>query len=472
MFNSLQVSNAIEQQVPDYLSNDYPNFIAFIKDYYRFLETNGNALDLLDGLTELVDIDTYTGADATATLDGAVTASDTSIIVLGYVEFPRNNGLLKIDDEVIFYKNIEYKDNYTVFNDCVRGWTYNTLTLEGGFTPNVVTTPADHSSTAIVYNQSYTYILYFLEQLREQYLIDFPQNVLQDNLELVNVDFLLKKAKDFYLAKGTPQGIDYYFKFLFQEKPELKNYNEALIDASNATYQSKEIVRLESLDNYDPRLLDGSSLIQGTNEFPIQTVESVFSFSSQVYEVELSNGPLINPTRFTKITSALSGDKLFVDSTHEFPKTGYLRIGQALVEYTGKTLNYFKVKDFGATRYKVGDKIWDHASLATVKTRPDIFFAIYAGVSSFNVDSTFTSYQVNDIGTVIDVVSQDDLILNNWYFNDLLPCTVNSGFLSGINTVWYDSESAYVYTSSIPYYDIFTIPSNILLEDGDWISLY
>ena len=104
MFNSLQVSNAIEQQVPDYLSNDYPNFIAFIKDYYRFLETNGNALDLLDGLTELVDIDTYTGADATATLDGAVTASDTSIIVLGYVEFPRNNGLLKIDDEVIFYK--------------------------------------------------------------------------------------------------------------------------------------------------------------------------------------------------------------------------------------------------------------------------------------------------------------------------------------------------------------------------------
>ena len=90
MFNSLQVSNAIEQQVPDYLSNDYPNFIAFIKDYYRFLETNGNALDLLDGLTELVDIDTYTEADAQATLDGAITASDTSITVLGHVDFPLN----------------------------------------------------------------------------------------------------------------------------------------------------------------------------------------------------------------------------------------------------------------------------------------------------------------------------------------------------------------------------------------------
>ena len=121
------------------------------------------------------------------------------------------------------------------------------------------------------------------------------------------------------------------------------------------------------MDNYDPRSLDGDSFMQGSNEFPIQTVESVFSSSSQVYEVELSNGALLNPTRFTKITSTLIEDKLFVDSTYEFPETGYLRIGEILVEYTGKTLNYFKVKDFNTTRYKIGDTIYDSASLVTVK---------------------------------------------------------------------------------------------------------
>ena len=84
------------------------------------------------------------------------------------------------------------------------------------------------------------------------------------------------------------------------------------------------------MDNYDPRSLDGDSFIQGGNEFPIQTVENVFSSSSQVYEVELSNGALLNPTRFTKITSTLIEDKLFVDSTYEFPETGYLRIGEIL----------------------------------------------------------------------------------------------------------------------------------------------
>ena len=456
MFNSLQVSNSIEQQVPDYLSNEYPNFINFFKDYYRFLETNGNALDLLNGLTELVDIDTYTEADAQATLDGAITASDTSITVLGHVDFPLNNGLLKIDSEVIFYKRLEHtSDNKTNFNECSRGWTYNTLTVTDGFTPNVVTVAADHADASIVNNQSYNYILYFLEQIREQYLIDFPSNVLVDNLDLVNVDFLLKRAKDFYLSKGTPQGIDYYFKFLFQEKPELKNYNESLIDASNATYQSKEIVRIESLDNYDPRSLDGDSFMQGGNEFPIQTVENVFSSSSQVYEVELSNGALLNPTRFTKITSTLIDNKLYVDSTYEFPETGYLRIGEILVEYTGKTLNYFKVSNFNTTRYKVGETIYDSASLATVKGRPDAFFVIYAGVSGFSVDSTLTSYQVGDIGTVTDIIEVDDKIINSWYFNDQIPCTTVNGFLSNVNTVWYDDNSTYVYTSSIPDYHEF-----------------
>ena len=476
MFNSLQVSNAIEQQVPDYLSNEYPNFINFFKDYYRFLETNGNALDLLNGLTELVDIDTYTEADRTASLDGAITASDTSITVLGHVDFPRNNGLLKIDDEVIFYKQLstitENSVKKTVFNDCIRGWTYNTLNIEDGFKANNVTVAAEHSNASVVNNQSYNYILYFLEQIREQYLIDFPQNVLIDNLDLVNVDFLLKRAKDFYLSKGTPQGIDYYFKFLFQEKPEVKNYNEALIDASNATYQSKQIVRIASLDDFNTRGLDGDSLIQLGNEFPVQTVENVFSFSSQVYEVELSNGGLLQPTKFTKISSSISGEKLFVDSTHEFPSTGYLRIGGAIVEYTGKTLNYFKVKNFGTTRYKVGDTIYDYSTLATVKSRPDQSFVIYAGVSDFTIDSSYTSYQVGDLGIVTDNLDITDSIVTSWYFNDLLPCTINNGFLCGINSVWYDTESTYVYTSSIPYYDLFSIPSNVILEDGDYIRRF
>ena len=75
--------------------------------------------------------------------------------------------------------------------------------------------------------------------------------------------------------------------------------------SSEATYQNKEIVRIETLDNYPlGKLADkGAILVQGTNEFPVQTVENVFSFASQVFEIEIANGRNIVPTNFTKVTT-------------------------------------------------------------------------------------------------------------------------------------------------------------------------
>ena len=45
---------------------------------------------------------------------------------------------------------------------------------------------------------------YILEKL-DQYLIDFPKQALEDNLETVNVDTIIKQIRDFHTAKGTQQ---------------------------------------------------------------------------------------------------------------------------------------------------------------------------------------------------------------------------------------------------------------------------
>ena len=250
MFNDLKVSNSISGQVPAYLASEYPNFVNFLKDYYRFMETNGNALDLINGVQSLVDIDTYSGVNLTAQLKTPVSETADEIIVLNHVNFPRVNGLLKINDEVIFYKERDHiTDEFgsyklTVFSGCVRGFTYNDLDIDTGFTPNIKTTPALHSATSTVYNQSYQYTLYFLEKIRQQYLVDFPKNVLEDNIDKVNINVILQKVKDFYLTKGTPAGIDFYFKFLFQEDPELLNYSDFLSRLKNKFHAKSEQKRI------------------------------------------------------------------------------------------------------------------------------------------------------------------------------------------------------------------------------------
>ena len=103
MFNDLKVSSSIVGQLPSYLPSEYPNFVNFLKDYYRFLETNSNPLDLLNGIQSLIDIDTYTGIDISANLKTPISVDATQIIVLDHVNFPKTNGLIKINDEVILY---------------------------------------------------------------------------------------------------------------------------------------------------------------------------------------------------------------------------------------------------------------------------------------------------------------------------------------------------------------------------------
>jgi hypothetical protein len=485
MFNDLRVSNAIEGQIPQYLTTEYPNFVNFLKDYYRYLETNSNALDLINGLQDLVDVDTYSGVDLTGRLKTPVSATADEIVVLNHVEFPRTNGLLKINDEVIFYKSRDHITDeagaykLTIFSGCVRGFTYNDLDLDNGFTPNITTTPSLHSATSIVYNQSYQYILYFLEKLRRQYLADFPKNVLQDNIDKVNINVILEKIKDFYLTKGTPQGIDFYFKFLFQEDPELINYSDYLMAPSSAIYQSKQIIRVSSLDGYFPLDLEGNSLVQGGKEFPVQTVEDVFSFSSQVYELEISNGSQIEATKFTILTSNPFNDKLFVDSTYGFPDSGFLRINDGIIEYTDKESNYFICPNLAAelsnTTSAYGDRIYDITTLASVKDRPDSYFVIYAGVSGFEINRNYTYYQKGDIGYISDIVIEDSLLVSGWYFNDLMPLIKTEGYVSGVKSVYTDEESIYLYSSGLPYYPAHSNPTflsnnDIIVEESNFLK--
>ena len=482
MFNDLRVSSSIEGQVSQYYAQEYPTFVSFLKDYYAFLETNGNPLDILGNLDDLINIDTFTSVTPFAILSEDITKDADEITVFGDVSFPPNDGLLKIDDEVILYKRRSVKtvgtQKFTVFSNCTRGYSYNDLTVEGKLTANVPTVADSHTLDTRVYNQSFTYILYVLEKIREQYLIDFPKQALEDNLETVNIDTIIKRIRDFYTSKGTPKAISFYFQFLYQETADIVNYRDLLMASSDATYQNKEIVRIETLDNYPlSQLVDkGAILVQGTNEFPVQTVENVFSFSSQVFEIEISNGKNLTPTYFTKVTTPFRvvGDTayVYVDSTYNFEDEGNLRIGEKIYTYFDKEFNYFmlSVADNPTLIINTDDYVYDVSSLARVKERNSSiiegsYFIIYAGVSDFEILKNTTYYQEGDLGFVTNLIDEGNLVVTSWTFNDQTPLPLNQDIIAGVTQVYTDSEAVYVYTSSIPYYDI--NPNGTYLQDNN-----
>ena len=472
MFNDYKVSSSVESQVSTFTATQYPKLIEFLQEYYSYMETNDSPLSILYGIQDLLDTDTYDDVTPYAILALPLTATSTTVRVYQHAEFPLNDGLIKISDEVILYKRRHHIEEngvkYTEFTDCVRGYSFNDLSVEGELTPNVSTSPRDHLAGKNVWNQSFLYFGYFLEKIRSQYLTEFPANILQENFENLNVNTVSKRIKDFYLSKGTPSSISFYFKFLFQKEASIINFKDYLMAPSNAIYQNKSIVRLETLDGYPLGELvnKGAILLQGEFEFPVQTVENIFSFASQVFEVEIANSNNIVPTKLTKVTARPITDNgiiyLYVDSTYGFEREGVVRIKDSLYTYYNKGFNYFVIDESENPTLSVdlvGQYVYDVDTLATVRERDgtvrnDSYFLIYAGVSDFTVDNNSTFYQEGDLGFVSNIVDENSPLVTTWTFNDLLPVRLNENLIAGINTIYTDDESVYVYTTGLPWYEL------------------
>lgn len=101
-----KVSRAIREQVPEFIDRDNPQLVKFLEYYYKSQEKTGLSYNILNNLTNYLDIDEYDlrllegGAYVLEDVDET---SDTIIVedVYGFVE---ENGTIKIGDEIIFYE--------------------------------------------------------------------------------------------------------------------------------------------------------------------------------------------------------------------------------------------------------------------------------------------------------------------------------------------------------------------------------
>ena len=122
-----RISTLIETQLPEFISTEYELFSKFVQKYYEAQEVQGGTLDIINNIQKYADIDFYEKEILTQhdTLATTVTDSDTTIVVADARSFPKKNGYIRIDDEIIFYAT----RTDTEFQDCSRGVSGNTHLL-------------------------------------------------------------------------------------------------------------------------------------------------------------------------------------------------------------------------------------------------------------------------------------------------------------------------------------------------------
>lgn len=379
------LSSLVNDQLPKFISAEYPKFSVFLQKYYEQLELPGQPIDLISNLTKYHDIDTYEKSvlkENTVTIQ-TVDILSTIIYVEDTVGFPENNGYILIDDEVIFYRS----KTQTSFNNCYRnvssvtklGDLYSASTVKNVEYSDVGTGIQHYTGTSVL-NISNLFLYAFVKSFESQYLGSFPENSLKPE---VNKNLLIKNIKKFYASKGTEQSIKFIFNSIVSKEvgdiPLVYYPKDSTIKSSSGEWISNYSLKVKVLSG-DPKKLIGEKIIQGSdkNDGTIKNafayIDNVLQIGDNLYEIILSRESIVgqfNVVSKTNITKTLfnssnSGKKINVYSTAGWSlQSGYVIVGNELISYSAKNINQFTIGQRGSfpISYAVGTDVYSYSNV-------------------------------------------------------------------------------------------------------------
>ena len=104
----VKIQDIVSNQLPEFILDESPKAVDFLKQYYISQEYQGGPVDIGDNLDQYLRLDNLTPeviVDNT-TLSNSISNEDTTINVSSTKGFPNQYGLLKINDEIITYTGI------------------------------------------------------------------------------------------------------------------------------------------------------------------------------------------------------------------------------------------------------------------------------------------------------------------------------------------------------------------------------
>ena len=94
----------IKDSLPVFIKEDFPLFGELLEEYYISLEKQSGSYDILNRIHEYVKLDQLTSIAESTQNIRIVDFSDTDIEVESTEGFPEKYGLIKINNEIIAYK--------------------------------------------------------------------------------------------------------------------------------------------------------------------------------------------------------------------------------------------------------------------------------------------------------------------------------------------------------------------------------
>jgi len=439
----IQFSNIVQNQLPNYVIEEFPLISEFLSQYYISQEFKGSPADLIQNIDRYVKIDELTNQTDSTVLGQDISFFDTTIIInqtgVGIEDFPDSYGVLQIDDEIITYTG----KTSSSFTGCVRGFVGITSFTKKNYPDQLVfseSESAEHTSGAVIKNLSSLFLKEFLLKTKYQLLPGLENRTLSSN---INQSLFIKQAKDFYLSKGTDESFKILFNALYGESAVIIRPKDYLFRPSDANYQVTDDLVVERIEG-DPLNLLNATLFQ--DEYhniskayaPIADVEVVISeLGNTYYKLSLDSGY----SRDIRVDGAIYGNfvvhsktqliesvstgttTLSVDSTVGFPQSGELSVTYndnttGIVSYSHKSLTQFfdcsGIVGIIEDKSQIGINTYAYANVSNelIKVR------INSVIKSCSISSDTRYYHVGDTAQIRTLgVDIDNYLFNNWFLN-------------------------------------------------------
>ena len=280
-----KITNLINSQIPDFIVQDHPKFLEFVKAYYTFMESaelRVTSVQTTDGIL----LETETNQENNLLIDASRLDTDRTQLDAGdkiilesstYGKFTRGEtitGQTSNATAVILSEDltngrlfISAQDKF-IDGETILGNSSNASATINSYRPN----PVNNIQDLLNFRDPDKVISSFLTKFRNEFLNTLPETLSSN----VDKRKLIKNVKSLYRAKGTSRGHELFFRLLFNENSETIYPRDQVLRASDGKWDSNLILRAIATIG-DTQNLIGRQ-ITGQSSGATATIENAFKF--------------------------------------------------------------------------------------------------------------------------------------------------------------------------------------------------
>ena len=329
-----KISNLLNSQVPDFVLEDHPLFLDFVKAYYQLMESAEITLTNI-GDPDHLQLDSSASVTNFLLLDGTNTNKDDSTdrILLedtSYGDFINGElitgatsgatATVLVEDVDAGSRLFVTHQNKFIEGELITGSSSGAQATIKKYRAN----PVQNIQQLLEYADVDKTISGFLTKFRNAFLTSIPDTLDGD----INKRNLIKNIKSLYRSKGTKRASEIFFKLLFNEEAEIRYPKDNILRVSDGKWDTKKILRCLEIGNSEATNLIGQTITQANNPTDpsineaTAVVEDIFKFiigGQEVVELVLGdtsvNGTFIAGQTITGVNNINSDETISVTVT-------------------------------------------------------------------------------------------------------------------------------------------------------------